>query len=71
MMPIASQIASRNATDLATSALPHAPVVPDPPPRVPRVRIVLAAFLRAWARRQAGLADRLDPRGRGVDPLAT
>jgi hypothetical protein len=45
--------------------------VPDPPPRVPRVRIVLAAFLRAWARRQAGLADRLDPRGRGVDPLAT
>jgi hypothetical protein len=71
MMPIASQIAAGNVAELANSALPNAPVVPDPPPRDSRLRIAAAAFLRAWACRQTRLADRLDPCARGVDPVTT
>jgi hypothetical protein len=59
MLPIASEIAVRNTTEIAASALPHAPVLPDPPPRQPRLRIAIAAFLRASAAaHSAGRPDR-------------
>ncbi len=47
--------------ELARSALPNAPVVPDEPrPRV--VRNLSARLLRVVARRQLRLAERMDPR---------
>lgn len=53
--PIAGTLATRHARDLATSARPDAPVIPDPH-RVPRrpVRRLAALTLHR-------LADRLDP----------
>jgi hypothetical protein len=58
--PLAARIARRRTAELATSALPDAPVRPEPTPRRP-----LAPHLR---RRSAhllvGLAGRLDP---GID----
>lgn len=70
MLPIASHIAVGNTTEMAASALPHAPVVPDPPPREPRLRIAAAAFLRASAQRRTRLADRIDPCTGVIEPVA-
>ena len=56
--------AVENARNLAQSALPDAPVVPDEPRRVRRrleVRARAGAVLRAAARRELKLADRIDP----------
>jgi hypothetical protein len=56
--------AVENARNLAQSALPDAPVVPDEPRRVRRrleVRARTGAVLRAAARRELKLADRIDP----------
>lgn len=61
MLPIAADISNNAVEDLAGSALPGAPVLPDPPPRDSRLRAVTAAFLRRSAQRRARLADRLDP----------
>jgi hypothetical protein len=47
--------------ELARSALPNAPVVPDEP-RVPVVRNLSARLLRVVAQRQLRLAERMDPR---------
>jgi len=58
---IAAGIAVQHVTDLTTSALPTAPVVPDPEPHDSRLRITVATLLRASARRRSRLADRLDP----------
>jgi hypothetical protein len=61
--PIAASIARRLTTDTATSALPDAPVRPEPTPRRRRHR---APGLRTRsARLLVGLADRLDP---GIHP---
>ena len=46
---------------LARSALPDAPVIPDEP-RVPMVRNLSARMLRVVARRQLRLAEQMDPR---------
>jgi hypothetical protein len=57
---------NRDVTDLAWSALPHAPVVPDRRPRA--LRRGIAAILRAAALRLDDRADvRSDPR-RETDP---
>ena len=56
--------AVENARNLAQSALPDAPVVPDEPRRSRRrleVRARTGAVLRATARRELKLADRIDP----------
>lgn len=70
MLPVASDIAIRNTAPLASSALPNAPVVPEPAPSEPRLRAALATFLRASARRRARLADRIDPCTGVVEPVA-
>ena len=70
MLPIASDIAVRNATSIASSALPNAPIVPEPVPSEPRLRAALATFLRASARRRTRLADRIDPCTGAVEPVA-
>jgi hypothetical protein len=70
MLPIASDIAVRNTASVASSALPDAPVVPEPAPPEPRLRAAFAAFLRASARRRARLADRIDPCTHIVGPVA-
>jgi hypothetical protein len=70
MLPIASEIAVRNTTEIAAAALPAAPVLPDPLPCQPRLRSAVAAFLRASAQRRTRLADRIDPRTGVVEPLA-
>ena len=69
MLPIASDIAIRNTAPLALSALPNAPIVPEPAPTEPRLRAALATFLRASARRRARLADRIDPCTGVVEPV--
>lgn len=69
MLPIASDIAVRNTASVAASALPDAPVVPEPTPPEPRLRAALATFLRASARRRARLADRIDPCTHLVEPV--
>jgi hypothetical protein len=61
MLPIASNIAARAVRNLAGSALPDAPALPDPEPRNSRIRAGSAAFLRRSAQRRSRLADRLDP----------
>jgi hypothetical protein len=56
--------AVENTRTLAQSALPDAPVVPDEPRRIRRsfeVRARAGAVLRAAARRELRLADRIDP----------
>jgi hypothetical protein len=60
MLPIAAHIAVNAVRDQANSALPNAPVCPDPPPRNSHIRLRAAAFLRASAQRRTRLADRLD-----------
>lgn len=70
MLPIASHYAVRNTAEIATSALPDAPVVPDPSPPESRLRLALAAFLRASTKRRSRLADRIDPCTSAVEPLA-
>jgi hypothetical protein len=60
MLPIAAAIIVDDMRERAGSALPNAPVVPDPEPRDLRTRVLLAAFLRASGRRRLRLADRLD-----------
>lgn len=70
MLPVASEIVVRNTTEIAASALPGAPVLPDPPPRQPRLRIAIAGFLRASAQRRTRLADRIDPCTGVLEPLA-
>jgi len=71
MDAIASHLAVSAARNTATSALPNAPVLPDPPPQQRRLRSALAAFLRASARRQVRLADRLEPDAHPAEALAT
>ena len=70
MDPIGAHFAIKAMRDHAHSALPHAPVRPDPPPRDSRVRSSLAAFLRASARRRVRLAERLDPCAGRAEPVA-
>lgn len=62
MFPIEGPIVADATRHLAHSALPDAPVVPDPekPPKAHRSRATLARTLRT-------LADRLEP-SRCVDP---
>jgi hypothetical protein len=71
MLPIASDIAVSAVQAHVNSALPNAPVVPEPPPRESRIRPAIAAFLRSSAQRRARLADRLDPCSGRVEPLAS
>jgi hypothetical protein len=51
---------------LTRSALPNAPQIPDPEPRPsvvrPDIRARTGRLLRAMARHELRLADRLDPR---------
>jgi hypothetical protein len=54
--------AVENTRSLAQSALPDAPVVPDPPARPATVRARLSEALRTAARHELRLADRIDPR---------
>lgn len=70
MLPIASQVALRAVRQVTASALPDAPVVPDPPRRHSALRRRIAAFLRASARGQIRLAERID-RSTGVASPAT
>ncbi|OEV06271.1 hypothetical protein K378_05295 [Streptomyces sp. Amel2xB2] len=60
MFPIEGPLIADATRDLAHSALPDAPVVPDEEPRVRRSRQTLARTLRS-------LADRIEP-SRRVDP---
>jgi hypothetical protein len=56
--------AVENARNLAQSALPDAPVVPDEPRRIRRkleVRARAGAVLRATAQHELKLAERIDP----------
>jgi hypothetical protein len=69
MLPIATDIAVSAMRDQVNSALPNAPVVPDPEPRESRIRPAIAAFLRSSAQRRARLADRLDPCAGRAEPL--
>lgn len=71
MEPIGANLALEAMREIAHSALPDAPVVPDPPPRAPRLRGAVAAFLRGSARRRSRLADRLDPICAGAREYAT
>ncbi|WP_194813874.1 hypothetical protein [Nocardia sp. XZ_19_385] len=60
MQPIAAGLAVNAVRAQANSALPHAPVYLDPPPRTPHLRLRVAALLRASAQHSVRLADRLD-----------
>ncbi|NLU73414.1 hypothetical protein HCC61_12125 [Streptomyces sp. HNM0575] len=60
MFPIEGPLVADATRNLAHSALPGAPQVPDKPPKVRRSRQRLASVLRT-------LADRLEP-SRCVDP---
>lgn len=60
MFPIEGPIVTDATRNLAHSALPDAPVVPDEPAKVRRSRRTLARTLRS-------VADRLEP-PRCVDP---
>jgi hypothetical protein len=65
MLPIAANIAVRLTREQAESALPDAPVRPDPPPRrrpshPSNSRRLLASALRRLAAATVGLADRMD-----------
>jgi hypothetical protein len=58
--PIAASIIRRRTEELATSALPEAPVRPVPEP-APRRRAVAPSLRRRSASLLIGLAGRLDP----------
>jgi hypothetical protein len=65
MQPIASSMAVRRTREHVQSALPDAPVVPEPsdPParaRSARSQRMLVKVLRRLATTTGGLADRLD-----------
>jgi len=65
MLPIAADIAVRLTREQAQSALPDAPVVPDPvrprrQPRRGRSQRLVAVALRRLAAGSSGLADRID-----------
>jgi len=65
MLPIAADIAVRLTREQAQSALPDAPVVPDPVsagerPRRRRSQRLLAVALRRLSAGSSGLADRID-----------
>jgi hypothetical protein len=67
MLPIAADIAVRLTREQAQSALPDAPVVPDPvrarrQPRRRRSQRVTAVALRRLSATSSGLADRIDRR---------
>jgi hypothetical protein len=53
--------AVEHTRNLARSALPDAPVVPDSRPPQPRIRTMLSATLRASALRSLQLAEWIDP----------
>jgi len=73
MDAIACHLGVSAARNNATSALPNAPMLPDPgpSPQRRRLRSALAAFLRASARRRVRLADRLEPDAHPAEALAT
>jgi len=73
MDAIACHLGVSAARNTATSALPNAPMLPDPgpSPQRRRLRSALAAFLRASARRRVRLADRLEPDAHPAEALAT
>jgi hypothetical protein len=56
---IGSILGNRTQSDLAHSALPHAPVVPDPPSKPRRVRSRTASVLYR-------IADAMSPPGRAA-----
>jgi hypothetical protein len=56
--PLAARIVRRRTAELATSALPDAPVRPEP---APRARRVAPRLRRRSAHLLVGLAGRLDP----------
>jgi hypothetical protein len=58
-LPIAIIASREAATHLAHSALPNAPVVPEPEPVVPRTYRTRAALSRGLAR----VADAVAPKG--------
>jgi hypothetical protein len=61
--------AVENTRNLARSALPDAPVVPESPPPQPRVRPALGAVLRRFALGGLRLAERIDsPRRYNTQP---
>ncbi len=65
--------AVENTRELAQSALPDAPVMPDQPGRIRRtleVRARVSSLLRSTARRELRLADRIDPACGQAAPLA-
>jgi hypothetical protein len=61
VLPIPSDVATHAVRNLAESALPGAPVLPDTEPRDSRIRAGFAAVLRRSAQRRNRLAERLDP----------
>jgi hypothetical protein len=65
MLPIAAHIAVRLTREQAQSALPNAPVRPDPPERDARATSarslrMLVTVLRRLAATSGGLADRIE-----------
>ncbi len=63
--PIAAELVVRGTRNLAQSALPDAPVIPDDPPRVRRSRGRVTVPLRAAAaRRLRQLAGWVEPKRR-------
>lgn len=59
--PLASGIARRLTAEIATSALPDAPVRVEPTSSRPRAAAAVSRLRRRMAYLLAGLADRLDP----------
>jgi len=59
--PVAAAIVRRVTEELATSALPDAPVRSEPANSAPRPAAGVSALRRRSARLLAGVAGRLDP----------
>jgi hypothetical protein len=59
--PLAASIIRRSTAELATSALPDAPVRPQPAEPAPRRRATAPDLRRRSASLLIGLAGRLDP----------
>jgi len=62
MNPIAIQLAVEATRDHARSALPNAPVLPDPPGPVAATVPPALAFRRGMARGLRWAANRIEPR---------